>query len=185
MPNNKSNSLRNSGARSGIGKLKNHVVTSKFHKTSRAIEQKYAKFRFITNQKSTEKVNQKSAELEKPLKEGLNLIKLALDSQESTKSTKTKSINKKQNQKSKIDSLLQAISQTLSSSAPDDTACVATKDMQYNCRQLNLHPNTAQPCNFNIVSGDLTCNDILIFSKKTYYNHMISVCRYLKKVTKN
>ena len=54
-----------------------------------------------------------------------------------------------------IDSLIQTISQTLST-APQDAAYFTTLDLQYAYRQLTLHCDTARHCNFNIVSGDMT-----------------------------
>ena len=54
-----------------------------------------------------------------------------------------------------IDSLIQTISQTLST-APQETAYFTTLDLQYAYSQLKLHSDTARHCNFNIVSGDMT-----------------------------
>ena len=54
-----------------------------------------------------------------------------------------------------IDSLIQTISQTLST-APHETAFFTTLGLQYAYSQLNLHNDTALHCNFNIVSGDMT-----------------------------
>ena len=54
-----------------------------------------------------------------------------------------------------IDSLIQAISQTLST-AQQETAYFTTLDLQYAYSQLNLHSDTARHCNFNLVSGDMT-----------------------------
>ena len=54
-----------------------------------------------------------------------------------------------------IDSLIQAISQTLST-APLEKAYFTTLDLQYAHSQLNLHSDTARHCNFNLVSGDMT-----------------------------
>ena len=54
-----------------------------------------------------------------------------------------------------IDSLIQTISQTLST-APQETAYFTTLDLQYAYSQLKLHSDTARHCNFNIISGDMT-----------------------------
>ena len=54
-----------------------------------------------------------------------------------------------------IDSLLQTISQTLST-APQETAYCTTLIFQYAYSQLNLHSDTARHFNFNLVSGDMT-----------------------------
>ena len=56
---------------------------------------------------------------------------------------------------SNIDSLIQKISQTLST-APQETAYFTTLDLQYAYSQLNLHSDTARYCNFILVSGDMT-----------------------------
>ena len=77
-------------------------------------------------------------------------IKIALDSK-----ILNKDIHKNKYQMPNIDSLIQTISQTLST-APQETANSATLDLQYAYSQLNLHSNTARNCNFNIVSGDMT-----------------------------
>ena len=54
-----------------------------------------------------------------------------------------------------IDSLIQTISQTLST-APQETAYFTTLDLQYANSQLNLHSDTVRHCNFNLVSGNMT-----------------------------
>ena len=54
-----------------------------------------------------------------------------------------------------IDTLIQTISQTMST-APQDAAYFTTLDLQYAYSQLNLHSDTARHCNFNLVSGDMT-----------------------------
>ena len=77
-------------------------------------------------------------------------IKIALDSK-----ILNKAIHKKKYQMPNIDSLIQTISQTLST-APQETAYFTTLDLQYAYSQLTLHSDTAHHCNFNIVSGDMT-----------------------------
>ena len=54
-----------------------------------------------------------------------------------------------------IDSLIQAIPQTLST-APQETPYFTTLDLQYAYSQLKLQSDTARHCNFNLVSGDMT-----------------------------
>ena len=39
---------------------------------------------------------------------------------------------------------------------PADKIYFSTIDLNYAYSQLNLHPETAKQCNFNIVSGDMT-----------------------------
>ena len=77
-------------------------------------------------------------------------IKIALDSK-----ILNKAIHKNKYQMPNIDSLIQTISQTLST-APQETAYFATLDLQYAYSHLNLHSDTALHCNFNLVSGDMT-----------------------------
>ena len=53
------------------------------------------------------------------------------------------------------DTLIQSISQHISAPAPQNTTCFSTLDLKYAYNQLNLDPNTANYCNFNIISGDM------------------------------
>ena len=151
---------------SRIGKSKNHTFNSKFHKNCRVIHQKGRKVPIHLQPKV-------KIELEKLLNEGhiekLNnccdqffispivltvkkdkSIKIALDS-----IILNKAIHKNKYQMPNIDSLIQTISQTLST-APQETAYSTTLDLQYAYSQLKLHSDTARHCNFNIVSGDMT-----------------------------
>ena len=77
-------------------------------------------------------------------------IKIALDLK-----ILNKAIHKNKYQMPNIDSLIQTISQILST-APQETAYFTTLDLQYAYSQLKLHSDTARHCNFNIVSGDMT-----------------------------
>ena len=77
-------------------------------------------------------------------------VKIALNSK-----ILKKAIHKNKYQMPKIDSLIQTISQALST-APQVTAYFTTLDLQYAYSQLNLHNDTARHCNFNLVSGDMT-----------------------------
>ena len=77
-------------------------------------------------------------------------IKIALDSK-----ILNKAIHKNKYQMPNIDSLIQTISQTLST-VPKETAYFTTLDLMYAYSQLKLHSDTARDCNFNIVSGDMT-----------------------------
>ena len=77
-------------------------------------------------------------------------IKIALDSE-----ILNKAIHENKYQMPNIDSLIQLISRTLST-APQETAYITTLDLQYAYSQLILHSDTAHPCNFNLVSGDMT-----------------------------
>ena len=77
-------------------------------------------------------------------------IKISLDSK-----ILNKAIHKNKYQMPNIDSLIQTISQTLST-VPQETTYFTTLDLQYAYSQLKLHCDTARHCNFNIVSGDMT-----------------------------
>ena len=77
-------------------------------------------------------------------------IKIALDSK-----ILNKAIHKNKYQMPNIDSLIQTISQTLST-APQENAYFTTLDLQYSYSQLKFHSDTARHCNFNIVSGGMT-----------------------------
>ena len=56
----------------------------------------------------------------------------------------------------KIDNLIDTIQQNLNTSASHETASYSTLDLKYAYSQLNLDPETAQHCNFNIISGEKT-----------------------------
>ena len=57
-----------------------------------------------------------------------------------------------------IETLMDSISQIITDykTEPADTIYFSTIDLMYAYSQLNLHPETAKHCNFNIVSGDMT-----------------------------
>ena len=56
-----------------------------------------------------------------------------------------------------IDTLVETISQQLNASASQNTTYFSTLDSKYANIQLNLDTNTANLCNFNFISGDMTC----------------------------
>ena len=151
---------------SRIGKAKHRTVNSKFHKNYRVTHQKGRKVPIHLQPKV-------KIELEKLLNEGHiekltncsdqffiypivitvkkdQSIKIALDFK-----ILNKAIHKNKYQMPTIDSLIQTISQTLST-APQETAYFTTLDLQYAYSQLNLHSDTAHHCNFTFVSGDKT-----------------------------
>ena len=151
---------------SRIGKSKNHAVNSKFHKNYRVTYQKGRKVPKHLQPKV-------KIELEKLLHEGhiekltncsdqffylsnSHYSKKGSVNQNSTRfKILNKAIHKNKYQMPNIDSLIQTISQTLST-APQETAYFTTLDLQYAYIQLKLHSDTARHCNFNIVSGDMT-----------------------------
>ena len=150
---------------SRIGKSKHHTVNSKFHKNYQVTHQKGRKVPIHLQPKV-------KIELEKLLNDGDiekltncsdqffispivitvkkdQSIKIALDSK-----ILNKAIHKNKYQMPNIDSLIQTISETLST-APQATAYFTTLDLQYAYSQLKLHSDTARHFNFNIVSGDM------------------------------
>ena len=55
-----------------------------------------------------------------------------------------------------IDNLIDTVQQKLNTNASHETECFSTLDLKYEYSQLNLDPETARHCNFNIVSGKNT-----------------------------
>ena len=55
-----------------------------------------------------------------------------------------------------IDNLIDTIQQNLNTNASQETECFSTLELKYAYSQLNLDPETARHCNFNIVSGEGT-----------------------------
>ena len=152
-----------------IGRSKIHIVKSKFH---RNFQPKHQNGRRVPiNLK--ERVNN---EIKKLLEEGhiekMNncsdqyfispivitvkrdqTIKLALVSK-----TLNKAIHKNKYQMPNIETLMNSISQIITNykTEPADKIFFSTIDLKYAYSQLNLHPESAKHCNFNIVSGDMT-----------------------------
>ena len=152
-----------------IGRSKIHNVKSKFHQN---FQPKHQKGRRVPINLQ-ERVNN---EIKKLLVEGhiekLNncsdqyfispivitvkrdqTIKLALDSK-----TPNKAIHKNKYQMPNIETLMDSISQIITNykTEPAEQIYFSTIDLKYAYIQLNLHPETANYCNFNIVSGDMT-----------------------------
>ena len=78
-------------------------------------------------------------------------IKRALDSK-----VLNKAIHKNKYQMPNIDTLIESISQQISATASQNATNLSTIDLKYAYSQLNLDANTANHCNFNIISGDMT-----------------------------
>ena len=78
-------------------------------------------------------------------------VKLALDSK-----LLNKAIHKNKYQMPNIDSLIDSISQHINDSNHGDDVYFSTIDLKYAYSQLNLHPDTARHCNFNIICGNAT-----------------------------
>ena len=152
---------------SRIGRSKNHVAKSKFHKDFQPRHQKGRRIPINLQ----EKIN---TELKKWLDEKHivklsscpdenfispivvtvkkdQTIKLALDSK-----VLNKAINKNKYQMPNNDTLVESISQQISAPASQNTTYFSTIDLKYAYSQLNLVINTADLCNFDIISGDMT-----------------------------
>ena len=56
----------------------------------------------------------------------------------------------------KIDNLIDTIQQNLYTTVSQETAYFSTLDLKYAYSQLNLDPETARHCNFNIISDEGT-----------------------------
>ena len=78
-------------------------------------------------------------------------IKLALDSK-----VLYKSIHKNKYQMPNIDTLMESKSQQMSAPASQNITYFSTIDLKYAYSQLNLDTNTANHCNFKIISEDMT-----------------------------
>ena len=152
---------------SRIGRSKNHVAKSKFHKDFQPRHQKGRRIPINLQ----EKVN---IELKKLLDEKHIIklsscpdkyfispivvtvkkdqtIKLALDSKVSKNA-----IHKNKYQMPNIDTLIESISRQISAPASQNTTYFSTIDLKYAYSQLNLDIHTVNHCNFNIISGDMT-----------------------------
>ena len=150
---------------SRIGRSKNHIAKSKFHKDFQPRHQKGRRIPI-----KQDKVN---IELMKLLdkKHVIKLfscrdkyfispmvvtvkkqtIKLPLDSK-----ILNRVIHKNKYQMPNIDTLIESNSQQISAPASQNTTYFSTLDLKYAYSQLNLDTNTANQCNFNIISGDMT-----------------------------
>ena len=139
---------------SRIGKLENHTVNSKFHRNDRVTHHKGRKVPIHLQTKA--KIEHEKLLNEDYIEKLTNCsdpffisstvitvkkdrsIKIAFDSK-----ILNKAIHKNKYQMPNIDSLIQTISQTLST-APQETAYFTTLDLQYAYSQLNLHIDTAR-----------------------------------------
>ena len=152
---------------SRIGRSKNHVAKSKFHK---GFQPRHPTVRRkpINLQ---EKVNK---ELQKIIDEN-HIIKLSSCSEKyftspivvTVKKDQTiklaleskilnKAFHKNKYQMPNIDTLIESISQQISALASQDTTYFSTLELKDAYSQLNVDPNTAKCCNFNIISGGMT-----------------------------
>ena len=152
---------------SRIGKSKMHRVRSKFHRNYTPSHQKSSRvpinlldkvsdeLKKLSEQGHIEKLQECSdknfiSPIEITVKKDQS-VKLALDSK-----VLNKAIHKNKYQMPNIDSLIDSISQHINDSNHGDNAYFLTIDLKYAYNQLNLHPDTARHCNFNIICGDAT-----------------------------
>ena len=154
---------------SRIGRSKIHIVKSKFHKNFQPKHQKGSRVPIILQERVNSEIKKL---LEERHIEKLNncsdqyfispivitvkrdqTINLALDSK-----VLNKSIHKNKYQMPNIETLMNSISQIMPDYKTEqaDKIYFSTIDLKYAYSQLNLHPETAKHCNFNIVSGDMT-----------------------------
>ena len=152
---------------SRIGRSKNHVAKSKFQKEFQPRHQKGR--RIPINLQEKVNIEPKKLLIEKHIMKLSSCpdkylispivvtvkkdqtIKLALDSR-----VLNKAIHKNKYQIPNIYTLIESISQQISAPASQSTTYFSTMDLKYAYNQLNLDTNTANHCNFNINSGDMT-----------------------------
>ena len=154
---------------SRLGRSKGHIVKSKFHKNFQPEHQKGRRVPINLQ----DRVNNEIKKLfEEEHIENLNncsdqyfispivitvqrdqTIKRALDSK-----VLKKAIHKNKYQMPNIETLIDTISQIITDykTEPADKFYFFTIDLKCLYSQLNLHPDTAKHCNFNICNGDMT-----------------------------
>ena len=150
-----------------IGKSLTHSVKSTFHKQSTPTHQKGRRVpinvQLLVNSELKKLLDEKhiiklkSCSDKKFISSIVNTVKrdktvkLALDSK-----ILNKSIHKNKYQMPNIDNLIDTIQQNLNTNDSQETAFFSTLDLKYAYSPLNLDPETAQHCNFNIISGEGT-----------------------------
>ena len=155
------------GLVSRIGRSKSHVAKSKFHKNFQPRHQKDRRISINLQDKVNTEIRKLLAEKHiiklsscpdnyfiSPIVVTVKkdqTIKLALDSK-----VLNKAIHKNKYQMPNIDTLIESISQRISAPASQNITYFSTIDLKYAYSQLNLDTNTANHCNFNIISGDMT-----------------------------
>ena len=149
------------------GRSKSHVAKSKFHKNFQPRHQKGRRIPINLQDKFNTELRKLLAEKHiiklsscpnnyfiSPIVVTFKkdqTIKLALDSK-----VLNKAIHKNKYQMPNIDTLIESISQQISAPASQNITYFSTIDLKYAYSQLNLDINTANHCNFNIISGDMT-----------------------------
>ena len=152
---------------SRIGKFKVHTVSSKFHKNYTTSHEKGRRvpinlldkvsdeLKKLTEQGHIEKLQECSdknfiSPIVNTVKKDTS-VKLALGSK-----ILNKAIHKNKYQMPNIDSLIDSISQHINDPNHGENVYYSTIDLKYAYSQLNLNPDTARDCNFNIICGDAT-----------------------------
>ena len=152
---------------SRIGRSKVHIARSKFHRNYTPSHQKGSRVPINMLDKVSDELKELSEQghFEKlqecsdknftspiviTVKKDKS-VKLALDSK-----VLNKTIHKNKYQMPNIDSFIDSISQHINDSNHGERVYFSTIDLKYAYSQLNLHPDTARPCIFNIICGDAT-----------------------------
>ena len=148
---------------SRIGRSKVHTVRSKFHRNYTPSHQKGRRVPINLLDKVSDELKKLSEQgLIEKLREcsDNNFISPIVITVKKDKSVKlaldSKAIHKNKYQMPNIDSLIDSISQHINDSNHGDIVYFSTIDLKYAYSQLNLHPDTARHCNFNIICGDAT-----------------------------
>ena len=152
---------------SRIGRSKSHVAKSNFHKDFQPRHKKGRRIPINLQDKVNAELRKLPAEKHiiklsscpdnyfiSPIVVTVKkdqTVKLALDS-----NVLNKSIHKNKYQMPNIDTLIESISQQVSAPASQNITYFSTIDLKYAYSQLNLDTSTANHCNFNIISGDMT-----------------------------
>ena len=152
---------------SRIGKSKVHTLRSKFHNNYTPSHEKGRRVRINLLDKVSDELKKlaEQGHIEK-LQEcsDKNFISFIVITVKKDKSVKlaldskilNKEIHKNKYQMPNIDGLIDSISQLINDSNHGENVYFSTIDFKYAYSQLNLHPDTARHCNFNIICGNAT-----------------------------
>ena len=152
---------------SRIGKSKVHTVRSKFHKNYTRSQQKGRRVPINLLDKVSDELKklEEQGHIEKLQKcSDKNFISTIVITVKKDKSVKlaldskilNKAIHKNKYQMPNIYSLIDSISQHINNSNHGENVYFSTIDLKFAYSQINLHPNIARHCNFNIICGDAT-----------------------------
>ena len=152
---------------SRIGKSKVHIVRSKCHRNYTPSHQKGRRVPINLSDKVSDELQKLSEQghIEKLQecsdKNFVSTIVITVKKDQSVKLALDSIVLNQASHKNKyrmpnIDSLTDSISLNIKDSNHGDNVYFSTIDLKYAYSQLNLHPDTARPCNFNIICGDAT-----------------------------